>query len=311
MNAPTEPWPLCRLLLSHAARATAEQLVVGEALEELSATRLREARAALPDLRVDDETFLAYLAARLPAHEPLKALAAVQAADLLLACACARGDADAIAEAEHRLLPRIARTLRRAASNQDGVEDLTQLLRVKLFVREAERPPRISEYSGRGPLVSWLSATATRLAIDLKRTDKASVSLDDGLAESLPLGGDGAEVRLVRGQAQQELQQALRTALAELSARDRTLLRFQHVDQLSFDQIGAFYRVHKSTVCRWLAAAREQVLRRSQALLSERLNLNPSELHSLMRVAHSQLNLSVITCLREATDLDATPQPKP
>ena len=183
------------------------------------------------------------------------------------------------------------------ASAEATTEDLAQLLRLKLFVRTADQPPRIAEYSGRGSLAGWLGAVATRLAIDAKRTERDEIPFDQELAAALPMKGDGTEVQLLKRQIRQEFEAAVRAALGELAPRDRAMLHMQHVEKLSFDQIGAFYRVNKSTISRWLATAREQVLMRCQALLRERLNLKPSELESVMRAAQSHLDVSVITCL--------------
>ena len=280
------------------AAAPAAGLEASDALEDTLAGMLREARAQLSEVGLDDATFLGYLAARLPTREAAKALSAIKAADLYLACACSRGDPRALAEFDRRLLPAVARKLLRMASAEASVDDLTQQLRAKLFVGAAGQPPRIAEYSGRGPLAAWVAATAARLAIDQHRTVKEQVSFDDQLASALPAQGEGTEQALLKQQVRDELQRAVRAALAELPARERTMLRMQHVEGLGFDQIGAFYRVHKSTICRWLAAARAQVLERSQAMLAQRLKLGDAELESVLRVARSQLDLSVVSCLR-------------
>ena len=52
---------------------------------------------------------------------------------------------------------------------------------------------------------------------------------------------------------------ALSAAVSALSDRDRTLLRLYHVDGLSLEAMAALYRVHLSTVSRWLTCARENV----------------------------------------------------
>src|SRR5262249_48187026 len=72
-------------------------------IEGLDATlrrHLDDARAAYPDVRVDDERFVAHVARCLPAEETDERIASLHAADLYLALACGMGDSRAIAELE-------------------------------------------------------------------------------------------------------------------------------------------------------------------------------------------------------------------
>jgi RNA polymerase sigma-70 factor (ECF subfamily) len=71
------------------------------------------------------------------------------------------------------------------------------------------------------------------------------------------------------------------------------------VEGLALERIGAMYRTHKSTVSRWVAKAREDVLAEARQRLAERLRLSPDELHSLMRAVRSHLDLSLPSLLRE------------
>jgi RNA polymerase sigma-70 factor (ECF subfamily) len=51
--------------------------------------------------------------------------------------------------------------------------------------------------------------------------------------------------------------------------------------------------VHRATVARWLASAREVVLERTMAQLGDDLRLDPAELVSLIRVVRSELDVSL------------------
>ena len=51
------------------------------------------------------------------------------------------------------------------------VDEVRQVLRTKLLVGDGA-PPKIADYSGRGPLDGWVRAAAVRAAIDLKRREK-------------------------------------------------------------------------------------------------------------------------------------------
>jgi RNA polymerase sigma-70 factor (ECF subfamily) len=79
------------------------------------------------------------------------------------------------------------------------------------------------------------------------------------------------------------------------------VLRLHLVEGLALERIGAMYRTHKSTVSRWLARARQQVLEGTRARLAERLRLSPDELHSLLRDVPGQLELSLPALLASAS----------
>ena len=66
-----------------------------------------------PGVEVPPAEFLTYLAERLPAAAPERALAALQRADLYLACGCARHWTPALAAFDRGVLPRAQRALRR------------------------------------------------------------------------------------------------------------------------------------------------------------------------------------------------------
>ncbi|MFC1610733.1 transcriptional regulator, partial [Myxococcota bacterium] len=84
---------------------------------------------------------------------------------------------------------------------------------------------------------------------------------------------------------------------ASLSAKDRNLLRQSLLDGLSIDQLGAIYRVHRATAARWLAGARERVLKETLSALRQRLKIDEAEFKSLINLVRSQLDLSLARLL--------------
>jgi RNA polymerase sigma-70 factor (ECF subfamily) len=75
-----------------------------------------------------------------------------------------------------------------------------------------------------------------------------------------------------------------------------------YLDGLGGDAIGRFYGgVHRSTVLRWIEAARERILGETRRLLAARLRLSSSELDSLVRLVESQLDTSILRPLRAST----------
>lgn len=65
------------------------------------------------------------------------------------------------------------------------------------------------------------------------------------------------------------------------------------VDGLSLDQLARTEAVHRATAARRLQKVRAQVVSSVRRLLTARLKLSPSELESLVRLARSQLDLSL------------------
>ena len=98
--------------------------------------------------------------------------------------------------------------------------------------------------------------------------------------------------------------QASREAIAELDAEDRTLLRQQIVDQLSIDEIGAAFGVHRATAARWLQRARGALVTATRGRLAARLKLTVDQIDSVIRLVQSQLDASVIRYLREEDEDD-------
>jgi RNA polymerase sigma-70 factor (ECF subfamily) len=56
--------------------------------------------------------------------------------------------------------------------------------------------------------------------------------------------------------------------------------------------MSVLYRVHRSTVARWLADARAALLDETRTEVSQKLGVHRHEVESLMRVVSSRLDLS-------------------
>src|SRR5882672_3131869 len=99
----------------------------GDAAEMGSLTTLlwSEARAAWPSVELSEEAFTAHVALHLPAHLPaLDAIEKMHTADLYLTCACAMGDAHAIAAFENQCLRGIDVVLARLRIRADLVPEI-------------------------------------------------------------------------------------------------------------------------------------------------------------------------------------------
>ena len=242
------------------------------------------ARAAWPDVDVERAAFAAYLAER---------AGAAHATDLYLACGVARGQADALGAFERTLLADVALFVAHVDRSPEFVDELRQQLRTKLFVApEPHAPPKIAEYSGSGPLRGWLRVAAVRTALNMKRGDRPSDTIEDDELGDRTAGGD-PQLAYFRSLYRDELQRAFQAALATLSTDERNVLRLHYLDGLNIDKIGALHQVHRATVARWLERSRDTIASETRRVLAEQLSLDDGELDSLIAFVQSQLDVSI------------------
>jgi RNA polymerase sigma-70 factor (ECF subfamily) len=254
------------------------------------------ARAAWPQLAVDEDRLTAWLRERADERVPLSKL---HVGDLLLACACAHGDASALAAFHAQLDAGLAGVLARAGRRGVDPQELRQQLAVHLFVAEPPDSPRIAEYRGAGSLRTWVRVVATRLLLSAGRRKSAH---DDPLTERVEreiAGAGDIELDWLKEHYRAAFREALRSALAELPAADRSLLRMCVVSGLSATGVAAIYRVHRATAKRWIARARGSVLEATRARLRASLRIDAAELDSIMGLIGSRLEASVRRCLVE------------
>jgi len=298
----TEPASLTEAFLSRATPHVVEA-VDRTALGDRLAALVQSARAAWPRLSLAPHTFVGHLAERLArAEDPASALAALHGDDLFLACACAHAEPRALSEFRARYEGEVTAALSRLSEPRAFLDEVLQLLLMRSFVPQGDRPPKIAEYGGRGPLGAWVRVAAVRLAIDLRRREKKhSSSPPESMLDVLDPAVD-PEIELLRSRYLQDFNAAFAAAFKSLERRSRNALRLQLIDGLGIDEIGALYHVHRSTAARWLVSARQTLVDETRRVLAERLRLTDSEFDSLMRVVKSQLDLGIQQLLTEDSD---------
>jgi RNA polymerase sigma-70 factor (ECF subfamily) len=257
------------------------------------------ARATWPSLTIDPAAFVAHVARLVRPGSDGAALEELFAADLYLACGCTLADGTALAAFEKLYVGAIDQILARLRLDGDVLAEAKQQVRQKLLVGA---PPKISEYSGRGELRSWLHATATRTALNILRSRRRELKADDDHLLSLPAMGDDPEMRLLRQRYAAEFKAAFAEAMASLTPRQRVLIKRHFVDGVGTDGLGALYRVHRVTALRWLTDTRELLAKRTQHALWQRLGMQRAEFESVVRLVRSQLDFSI----RELLGTEAT-----
>jgi RNA polymerase sigma-70 factor (ECF subfamily) len=253
-----------------------------------------QARRTWPDIELTEQTFIAHVAERAPDASSIDSLPPFLT-DLYLACACEHQDAAALRHFDDDVLAEATPILRRLGLDDATADDVRQEVRVRLLVGEQDRPPRVTQFLGTGPLVQWVRAVAGRVALARIRRDKPSVELDEDLVDAALDPGLAAVKERYRG----DFKAALHAAGAELPPRDRTVLRALVLDGASIGQIAAAHRVHRATASRWVSRLRRDLYIGTRRHLRNNLGLTDCDLDSLTQLIESQIEMSLSRLLRE------------
>lgn len=243
--------------------------------------QLAAVRARWPSGPEPDAAFVA----RLPSS---------RAEDLYLAWWSGSGDEAAIAAFEATYAEDLRVLSQRFREVQ--ADELRQLLRIKLFVGEA---PAIRDYAGTGSLKSWLRVTAVRYFIDVTRSVR-SQRVEQDLDEVELLGLSDPQGNQIRAELGAAVKAAFAAAVAKLLPRQRVFLRHAYVDRHTLDQIASHYSIHRTTVARTLAAAREQLIEDTRAGVAAAVGIEHEELSSVIRMLDSRIDLSLSRVLDTA-----------
>lgn len=214
-------------------------------------------------------------------------------ADVALALACGEQSAIAFTDFERRYGGEFAGALSRLALNRAEVDEVAQTVRERLFVARPGAAPKILDYAGRGALAAWLRAVIVRAGIDLTRTRAKDPDRPGDVDPLLDLmaATDDPELESLRERYRQPFRDAFRDALVALPQDERNALRLNIAEGMNIEQIGLLYGVHRATVARWIARAREGVADNTRRLLAERLGLPALEIESLVRLCQSRLDV--------------------
>jgi RNA polymerase sigma-70 factor, ECF subfamily len=264
------------------------------ALEAALEAALAKARAAWPAVEVDPRAWVRALAEQAPRPvAPARPLGDLEVPDLYVAFAAGAGDRAAVAACD-ALLVREAGYAAEATRLQALRDEAVQIVRTIVFVPRPERPPAIHDYAGRGRLHGWLRVLVARELVRLAKAQSRAIELEDYMLDEAATVDADPALEELKARYREHLATAFREALKKLSARDRTLLRYQVTDGLTIDDIGELYRVHRATAARWLAAIRDGIVERTRSRLAAELGVDTAEAASIVRLVQSQLDVSVI-----------------
>jgi RNA polymerase sigma-70 factor, ECF subfamily len=275
---------LVALLLTSAPSGARSELEAAPQVRQ----RLQEALAGA----ADQAGFLSWVGARLPVTGAVQAFEALRLGDLLIAYACAGGDAAASRAVEQIIDEQVGKEARRLGVAA-AVDEAKQLVRQLLFVAQAGKPAAIAQYSGRGDLAAWVRVIAVRELLRLRKAARKELISDDAALSELVAPGDDPELGMLRGHFKEEFRAAFADAVKALSERERNVLRQHFVDGLSIDEIAGIYHVHRATAARWVVKAKEAVGDLTRAEIRKRIKVDTDELNSILRLVGSKLDLSM------------------
>jgi RNA polymerase sigma-70 factor, ECF subfamily len=249
---------------------------------------------AHPGLAVEPTALARYLGGHADDERPPAAwLAARNLPDLYLACGVALGVPAAVAAFEARIVPALRAAVGRLCRDAEATADVVATVRAKLVVGAGDaRGPRIADYGGHGELVVWARVIAIRAALDQLRAGASMMPADDHLWELAAPGADPA-IALIKRESAALIKAAFHAGLAALTPRQRNLLRQHLLDDLTIDELGAIYSIHRVTAARWLAAARSDLWAHARKQLRETLALSDSAVGGMLDDIRSTLDLSI------------------
>jgi RNA polymerase sigma-70 factor (ECF subfamily) len=255
-------------------------------LEAVLGALVARGQAAWPDLAIEGPRFARFLGERVAEEE----LDHVKVEDLWATCACAAGDAHAIAAVDAHHFRDLDGALGKMGLPADRIGEVKQSLRHLLFVGPS---PRIAEYRGAGDLTAWLRVTAMRAALKMLRKGNRETPASDDAILFARSSADDPELQYMKAAYRAAFKAAFQEALDSLDAREKTLLKQQIVDGLSIDELGGLYQVHRATAARWVANAREKLLSRTRRTFMMNARISSDECESIMRLVRSQLDVSL------------------
>lgn len=209
---------------------------------------------------------------------------------LVLACAHADLRAQRTFEAEYFKELRVGAA--RLRCSDDELDEISQAVRRSLFSPGPDGRAAIVDKTARGDLRALLRLMAIRAGISLRRRKDLPLASDEALLAVVD-GELSASGELIRAEHRAQFRIALEAAIAELAAKDRTLLRLHEVDGVTLAALARMYQVDRSTITRRLARVRAAILAGTRAQLSERFGVGPEQFESFIDVICSDFGVSI------------------
>lgn len=264
-------------------------------------------RSAWPELAsaVEDDAFVRFLARHLPREAASSdELSSLRAEELYLVCAYALGIRAAHEILEAQYMTRVHTALLRLNTDAATIADIEQELRRRLS-EMADPSVARRGYVGRSDLAAWLCLSGIREAGARKKREVRERPLEQAHVEVLPDPERSPELKVLSQRYRAAFKAAFRSAVEELTSRERNLLRYHYLSKLNIDQIGQIYHVHRATAARWISRAEARLTTRTRELLLARVPADSDAMAQINSLIESQLSLSLVRVLRPTAETES------
>ena len=255
-------------------------------------------------------------------------LSQIQADDLFMALACAKGSERGWWEFDQQHRTYMERVARHLAKTDVDAQEVIDQVYVELYgtkVVDGERQSKFSTYSGRGSLRGWLRTVIWHSIVDLHRAGHDEVSLDEmtenvgegaaqaGFADQ-PTGGEDSMIdHITRERYRKSTVDAIGRAFGSLEPHEKLLLLYYHAEGMKLREIARLVenessplrgwfqrksatrssdptsRIHESTIMRWLEKCYARVLEIFRSELTAKHGMKPEEVEICMDLALQDL----------------------
>lgn len=257
------------------------------AIDEL----LAQAASKWPRVRAIDRDRLAdELARRL--GDATDAVIATLSEDVCVAIAAGDGDEEAARACEEIAGREIEFAAQRLRATSSQAEETRSELRRLWFTADGDRPAALSTFTGRGDLRAYARVIAAHSLARRIQRDRREQPLEPDMLDVLRSTLD-PEIALLRETYRETVEKAFVEALAELTDRQRAVLRYHLLEGWSIDELGTRYGVHRATAARWLADGRAQLGQGIRTRLAAELLLGESQIDSIVALVTSRIEVSL------------------
>jgi RNA polymerase sigma-70 factor (ECF subfamily) len=256
---------------------------------------LASARARWPDVPLDPRQLVEHLAERLGEAGTEETLAKLRTDELYLARACLDGNPQAIALLREHCAVSLDAGLARLRLSPEAAGESKQALWELLLTSREGRQPALAGYGGQGRLAGWVAVVGVRTAMKQLSRSQREVPVSGDLLDDLFAGNTDPEIEYLKISYGEQFKEAFRQAFRLLTPRQRNLLRQHFVDGVAIHKLAAVYKVHRTTVWRWICVARDAIAANTRVLLMQQVGVNESECESILRLIESRMDLTVRT----------------
>jgi RNA polymerase sigma-70 factor (ECF subfamily) len=235
----------------------------------------------------------------------------LRADDLCLIVACENGIESAWDDLVKNFDQTVKSAARKIASNNDDAEDLASSIWAELYGlkhdKDGKLRTKLSYYSGRGSLAGWLRAVVSQLAIDEFRKQSKFVQIEENrefenLANesseksennSVVAHSDNPEQIFSEKQTQKDVADALKSAISELGAEDRLMLKLYYFNDLKLKDIGATLGFHEATASRKLVRVQTEIRKSVERILKTRHGWSDAETKRYLSETAEKLGINL------------------